>query len=163
MRAAAPAVSQGILKPAMVAVDTGSVFMAYLGLVAVFGAFLGFRESTRYETRTGRRAWGLPAGAWAAIWACSLLVGAVLFSIAAQRRAGDPSFGCTIRVGWIFRSAGIVVGLALGPLLVLGGLTSIFAGEALAPNLVFAVVGAGFFAGGVRLIHSRRPSPTVPS
>ncbi len=146
------------LKDGGAAVDTGSVI--FLGLVALLSGFLGYQLSTRHTQRTGQRAWGLAPVVWAAIWACSFLLGGVLFGIATSSRAPGDTWTPEIRIGWILRTLGIVVGTGLGALLVVGGSIGVLGGEPVVTNLVFTIVGVGLFTGGVSLVRTRpRPRP----
>jgi hypothetical protein len=51
-------------------------------VVAVIGAFVGYRLSENDRRTLGRTPWGLPSLVWALFWFLSLLVGLVLYLIA---------------------------------------------------------------------------------
>ena len=72
-------------------------------VVAVVGAFVGYRLSENDRRTLGRTPWGLPSLVWALFWFLSLLVGLVLYLIAHSnevRRAQHSPPAAYPGAGW---------------------------------------------------------------
>ena len=68
------------------AASTGPSATAYLGLlvVALLFAAIGYRSATRFRSRHGTTQWGVHPGLWALLCGFSVIVGAVLMSVAGR-------------------------------------------------------------------------------
>jgi hypothetical protein len=60
-------------------------------VLACLFAFLGYRESSKFERDFGRHPYGIPPWGWAAITGLSLLLGALLLHFARRSAKNNPA------------------------------------------------------------------------
>ena len=131
----------------------------FLVIIAVGTAVIGYSQASQYARHTGKHAWGLSPLGWAALFGCSLLLGAILFTIATSGR-NAPKGGIprpVVRISWVLRWAGIILGLPFGALALSSGIAGFISGDPFVGSVLFTVTGGAAFFGGLALIRSRPP------
>ncbi|MCU1462949.1 MAG: Helix-turn-helix domain [Acidimicrobiales bacterium] len=128
--------------------------------IAIAVGFFGYRQAASYATRTGRHAWGLPPIAWALIFSCSLLVGAILFRLAIGKQAAAAQGGAfdgvtKVRPLWLLRTLVLVVGLVVGLVALVSGFSEASSGNGGTGALVIGVTVLALTEAGRRLSRTR--------
>ena len=125
----------------------------------VFG-IAGYVVANNHVKRDGRAPWGWPPIVWGLVYFVSLLLGAVLMSIATgrQSQANGPANALVgFRIGWFLRAAMMILGFLLGTVLLLVGVAVVIGGGSdRSVAAIVGLVGATLLAGGIKAAQSQR-------
>jgi hypothetical protein len=144
-----------------------SVVLRFLLLVpaSVFG-IAGYVAANSQLRKRGRAPWGWPPIVWGLVYFVSLLLGAVLMSIASGgevQAMGRSNALVGIRSRWLLRAAMMIIGFLLGTVLLLAGVAIVIGGGSdRVVAAIVALVGATLLAGGMKAAQAQRRSATSP-